>query len=257
MLSSGINRDFRASIHMLLALILMIGIYPPSAQYPPDPLKSHGTVLVDHQAELKAVDLPLIVSSQLDKEPNLLRYLTWLLGDDWLGADWMYIGVGEYRFPALNEKGQQLYVTNPLTGVKTAQWKYARFWTDPGPALLTTSDTLWVWGYNAGLHGIYADSLLIDPPSRIAPPDDVTAFGRVITVSGQNITIQDPAGIRSIITVDPDTAYNFPKGVDLPRPKTGLWLHISWLTGTIGLLGRYNGFHGSFRGILRLDFSKP
>jgi peptide/nickel transport system permease protein len=34
----------------------------------------------------------------IDK-PILLRYLTWLIGDDWLGSDWMYIGLGKYQYP--------------------------------------------------------------------------------------------------------------------------------------------------------------
>jgi len=78
-----------------------------------------------------------------------------------------------------------------------------------------------------------------------------------IAVSGQTITIQDLEGIRSIVSVDPYTTYSFPKGAGLPHPKDGLWLNISWLTGPCGLLGRYDGFHGTYRGILRLDFNQP
>ena len=242
---------------MLITLVLLIGIFPSSAQNPPDPMTWPGLVLHDNHIDLKPVDFSLVVSSQPDKEPLLLRYITRLFGDDWLGADWMYIGLGAYRYPALDKNGQQLNVTNPLTGMKTTLWKYARFWTDPGPALLAASDTLWVWGYDAGSHMVYADNLLVNPPARMAPPDDVSVFGRVIAVSGQTITIQDLEGIRSIVSVDPYTTYSFPKGEGLPHPKDGLWLNISWLTGPGGLLGRYDGFHGSYRGILRLDFNQP
>jgi hypothetical protein len=257
MLKPKIIRDFRASIQMLLTLVLMIGISSSSAKNSPDPIKSTGLLPYDDQADLKPVDFHLVVSSKSPIEPIVLRYLTRLLGDDWLGADWMYIGLGEYRYPALDENGRQLYVINPLTGVKTPQWKYARFWTDPGPASLTVSDTLWVWGYDAGSHRVYADSLLVNPPASLAPPDNVSASGKVLAVSGQTITIQDSAGIRSIVTVDAYTTYSFRHGEGLPRPKDGLWLNISWLTGPAGLLGRYDGFHGTYRGILRLDFSPP
>ena len=257
MLKSMILRGFRASTPMLVTLVLMIGIFPSSAQNPPDPMTWPGLVLHDSHFDLKPVDFSLVVNSKPDKEPILLRYLTRLLGNDWLGADWVYIGLEDYRYPALNENGQQLYVTNPLTNVKTPQWKYARFWTDPGPALLTASDTLWVWGYDAGSHVIYADSLLINPPPRMAPPVDVSAFGKLLAISGQTINIQDPGGIRSTVIVDSYTTYSFPDGEGIPCPKDGLWLNISWLTGPAGLLGRYDGFHGTFRGILRLDFSQP
>ncbi|OGN89341.1 MAG: hypothetical protein A2Y88_09570 [Chloroflexi bacterium RBG_13_48_10] len=169
----------------------------------------------------------------------------------------MYIGLGEYRYPALDKNGQQVSLTDPVTGTKTLQWNYSRFWTDPGPALLKIGDTLWVWGFDSGSHVFFADNIQVNPPARVAPPDDVSAFGNVIDITGQDITLQEPMGIRTRVIVDPYTTYSFPAGDGLPRPEDGCWLHISWLTGSTGLLGRYNGFHGIHRGILRLDFSQP
>ena len=247
----------QASIHMLLTMVLLIGIVPSSAIKPNDPMTWNGQMPHSNQADLNDVKITHKDSTPPPKEPILLRYLTQLIGNDWLGADWVYVGLGEYRYPALDDIGQRLYVTNPLTGVKTPQWNYTRFWIDPGPASLKESDTLWVWGYEASSHAIYADNVLVDPPTRIAPPEGVSAFGRVLTILGQTITIQDPNGIKSTVTVDSNTTYSFLNGEGLPRPKDGLWLHISWLTGPAGLLGRYDGFHGSYRGILRLDFNQP
>ncbi len=40
----------------------------------------------------------------LDK-PIFLRYLTWLIGDDWLGADWLYVGLGNYKLPVARRHG--------------------------------------------------------------------------------------------------------------------------------------------------------
>jgi len=257
MIYSMIRRGIRASIQMLLPVVLIIGIFPASVDYPVYPIRWTGLVPSNHPTKPKSARSALIVSPNPDRGPIWLRYLTRLVGDDWLGADWMYIGLGEYRYPALDDNGQQLYVTNPHTGVKTPQWNYTRFWVDPGPALLSMSDTLWVWGFDAGSHTVYADNILVDPPTRMAPPDDVSAVGNVLAVSGQTITIQDPGGIRSSVTVDPYTTYSFPNGEGLPRPKDGIWLSVSWLSGPAGLLGRYDGFHGDYRGILRLDFSQP
>jgi hypothetical protein len=90
----------------------------------------------------------------------------------------------------------------------------------------------------------------------VGPPDDVSAFGSILTVTAQTITIQDANGIRSTAIVDQYTTYSFPMGEGLPRPQNGLWVHISWLTGSTGWLGCYDGFHGTYRGILRLDFSR-
>jgi hypothetical protein len=150
-----------------------------------------------------------------------------------------------------------LFITNPDTSEKTPVWNYARFWTDPGPALLKPGEIIWVWGYPAGGHLFYADNILVEPPARVAPPDEVNTSGRVLSVVAQTITIQDAAGIRSTVTVDQYTTYSFPAGEGMPRPKDGLWLNTSWLTGSTGLLGRYAGYHGSYHGILRLDFSEP
>ena len=119
-----------------------------------EPLVWTRLVPSDHGTGSSQVKDSYAASSQSKNEPFLLQIITRLFGDDWLGADWLYIGLGEYRYPALDKNGQQLIVTNPATGAKTLQWNYARFWTDPGPALLKTGDTLWVWGFEFRLASI-------------------------------------------------------------------------------------------------------
>lgn len=197
------------------------------------------------------------LTSASNSAPTLLQYLIRLIGNDWLGADWLYLGLSAYRYPVLDDTGQQVMVTDPETGQKIPKWDSARFWVDPGPALLKTRDVVWVWGYAADAHTIYADTILVNPPSRAAPPVDVIAFGDILAISSQTINVQDSQGIKYTITMDEYTTYNFPPGTGLTRPRQGLWLHIAWLTGANGLLGRYDGFHGNYRGILRLDFSRP
>jgi hypothetical protein len=188
--------------------------------------------------------------------PELLRYLTFLVGDDWLGADWVYLGLGNYRYPVFDENGQQLIETNWDTGEKTPQWNYARFWTDPGPVLINPGYIIWVWGEQTGLRQYHADSIHYNPPSRAAMPEGVITYGRVIKVVGSTITFMAIDHIRSTVSLDQNTTYTFPVGEGLPRPREGLWLNISWLTGTTGLLGQYSGFHGTYHGILRLDFGE-
>jgi peptide/nickel transport system permease protein len=189
----------------------------------------------------------------IDK-PILLRYLTWLTGDDWLGADWMYIGLGNYRYPKLGASGTQLVTSDPDTGEKTPQWNYARFWTDPGPALFNPGYTIWVWGEETGSHQFLADRIRVKPVTTEARPKDLITFGNIVKVVGQTLTIEDAGGVKSTVTVDQGTTYDFPVGEGLPRPEDGLWLKLTGLTGTTGLLQQYSGFHGTNRGMLRLDF---
>lgn len=189
----------------------------------------------------------------LDK-PLFLRYLTWLIGDDWLGADWVYVGLGNYKFPKLSASGQQLVISDPETGKQTPMWDYTRFWTDPGPALLKPATVLWVWGTKTGTRQFEASKIQVTPPLKATPPSDTITFGSVVRVVAETITIADAGGIKSTVTVTPSTTYQFPLTQGLPRPTSGLWLNISGLTGSTGLLKQYSGFHGGNRGILRLDF---
>jgi peptide/nickel transport system permease protein len=187
-------------------------------------------------------------------KPLLLRYITWLVGDDWLGADWMYVGLGNYRYPKLNTSGEQLALTNTSTGEKIPQWNSARFWVNPGPPLLKVGYPIWVWGEETGTRQYTADRIQVNPKVGTARPADLIAFGKVLKVVGETITIEDAGGIKSTVTVDENTTYEFPVGEGLPRPKDGLWLKLSGLTGATGLLKQYSGLHSDNRGILRMDF---
>jgi peptide/nickel transport system permease protein len=189
----------------------------------------------------------------IDK-PILLRYLTWLLGDDWLGSDWVYVGLGKYRYPLVGSTGEQLFETDKDTGEKTPRWNYARFWADPGPAQLNPGAMIWVWGEKNDTHQFTADRIQVNPAIGATRPEDLIVFGRVLKTVGETVTIEEAGGVQSTVAVDQDTTYEFPVGEGLPRPEEGLWLKTSALTGPTGLLKQYSGFHGSSRGILRLDF---
>ena len=56
------------------------------------------------------------------------------------------------------------------------------------------------------------------------------------------------------ILTDEDTEFQFPIEEVQPRPEDGSWLNISWLFGADGLLGKWAGFHGDDKGVLRLDW---
>jgi peptide/nickel transport system permease protein len=208
----------------------------------------------DRRARPSEADLARLRAYLGIDKPIFLRYLTWLGGDDWLGADWIYMAPGQYRYPKLGADGTQLVTRDSDTGEMTPQWNRTRFWVDPGPALLNPGIPIWVWGEKTGTGQFLADQIQVKPPLGATRPEDLIAFGQVLRVTGQTITTEDAGGILSEVMVDENTTYTFPKGEGLPRPGEGLWLKISALTGSAGLLKQYSGFHGDNNGMLRLDF---
>lgn len=245
-----IRRFFQMIIVVLLSTVAIYVLLNIAPGGPLSGLRNIG----DRRSRPSAADIARLESYLGLDKPILLRYLTWLIGDDWLGADWVYIGLGNYRYPKLSSTGQQLVVSDPETGVQTPMWDYARFWTDPGPALLKPSTVLWIWGTETGTRQFAATHIQVTPPLKATPPSDTITFGSVIRVVSQTITIADAGGIQSTVTVTTNTTYSFPPSQGQPRPQGGLWLNISGLTGSTGMLKQYSGFHGGSRGILRLDF---
>jgi peptide/nickel transport system permease protein len=244
-----IRRFFQMIIVVLLSTV---AIYVLLNIAPGGPLA--GIRLGDIRTRPSEADMARLKAYLGIDKPIFLRYLTWLIGDDWLGADWVYVGLGNYHYPKLGANGQQLIKTDPNTGEKLPQWNNARFWVDPGPALLPVGYTLWVWGEKTDTRQFTADHIQVKPPLGEARPKDLVAFGDVVSVVANTVTIEDAGGVKSTVTVSKDTTYTFSTGEGLPRPDEGLWLNISGLTGPYGLLKQYSGFHGTNRGILRLDF---
>jgi hypothetical protein len=114
MLNSRIRRGFRSSIPVLLTLGLTVGIFSPSTKILAGPSGWIGKLPGNNWTDLKLGEFAPAAGAQLPNEPIFLRYLTQLLGNDWLGADWLYIGLADYRYPAFDKNGQQLYVTVEL-----------------------------------------------------------------------------------------------------------------------------------------------
>jgi peptide/nickel transport system permease protein len=189
----------------------------------------------------------------LDK-PLFLRYLTWLIGDDWLGADWVYVGFSQYKRPLIGNNGQQMFTINNLTGEKTYLFTSTRFWVDPGPTLINPGYRLWVWGEQNEAGEIVATQIQVKPAATTRPPADVTIEGISTDVVGMNITLRDPNEKFHAIVTTRETTWIFPSNEGKPRPEDGTWLNISWLTAADGLLYKYSAFHGPNAGILRLDF---
>lgn len=188
----------------------------------------------------------------LDK-PMALRYLTWLLGDDWLGADWIYVSLPQYPQIKTGRDGNPLIKIDRTTGIKYYEFDKYRFWTDPGVALLNPGDPIWVWGEESSPDEYLAAQIEVSPRSAAKTPDGVAVWGLVESQDRYNVVIKDLNGKPYTIVTDGSTVWNFPPGEGFPRPEEGRWANVSWLFGPGGLLCSYAGFHGTTQGMMRMD----
>ena len=189
----------------------------------------------------------------LDK-PLFLRYLTWLIGDDWLGADWMYLGLGPYKRPVIGNNGEQMFRLDSETGEKIYAFDTARFWVDPSATLVNPGYRLWVWGEQVEPGVIAATQVQMKPAATARPPEGVLIDGTSTEVVGMNITLRDFNNQLHTVITTRETAWIFSSNEGLPRPEEGTWINIAWLTAADGLLSKYSAFHAENSGILRLDF---
>ena len=208
----------------------------------------------------------------LDK-PLFLRYLTWLIGDDWLGADWMYVGLTQYKQPRIGRNGEQMFNINRETGEQIPLYDQARFWVDPGPVLFNPKYLLWVWGprtadedvtiesldgtiFTYVVPAFQAEQIRVKPPTTEKAPADVAIAAEVLKVEGQRVILADKNDNKYVVNTTRETEYIFLAGEGKPRPENGTWLNISWLTGVDGILSKYAQFNGGGNGILRMDFGQ-
>jgi len=163
----------------------------------------------------------------LDK-PLVLRYLVWLLGDDWLGADYMYLGI------------------KPPEGM--------RFYAKPGIAYAIGGYDVWIEGAESGvgkddLREFTANKVLIRPVGKA--PEGVLK-GAILEVDKHVLKIDldnDPNNVW--VKTSSATQWESSRAPEWPK---GNWISVSWLFGPYGLLGRYAHFHGGGHGVLRMDF---
>jgi ABC-type microcin C transport system permease subunit YejB len=175
----------------------------------------------------------------LDK-PLALRYIVWLVGDDWLGADWVYVGLKPYTQQKISRDGTPMTMRDRDTGEDHPVFESFRFWADPGVAIIEPRFT--------------ASHIQVKPPATEKKPEDAVLAAIVERVISPELMVEDKNGKKSVVTTTEDTAFTFPEGEGRTRPGEGTWLNISWLTGPFGFLGDYAGFNGQTSGILRLDF---
>jgi peptide/nickel transport system permease protein len=207
----------------------------------------------------------------LDK-PLMLRYLAWVIGDDWMGANWVYLGLTQFKQPLIGRDGTPITRIDTETGEEEIVSEKFRYWADPGPALLNPGLTVWVAGTADGQRDVQignpdddgyvnqtlpfytANTVTAKPPRGVEPAEDVQIDGKILSQEGSLFTVEDLDGNRFAVQTSPETVFIFPEGEAKTRPEEGLWLNIGWLTGAYGLLDNISGFHGVGHGVLRWDF---
>jgi peptide/nickel transport system permease protein len=243
----------RAFQMMVVVLLSTLAIYVLLNVAPGGPL-SGLRLSADRRNRVSDADIARLESYLGLDKPLALRYVTWLIGDDWLGANWLYVGLGQYREVQLGRDGKPMIKIDRDTGEQYNVYSNYRFWADPGIALLNPGYKLWVWGEEVAPGEYAASRIQVKPPTTAKEPDDVILSGNMVSQAGWQVVIEDLNGRKSTVLADEATQFAFPEGEARPRPEQGNWLNISWLTGPGGLLGSYSGLHGTTAGMLRMDF---
>jgi len=215
---------------ILVVLLATMAIYVLLNVAPGGPLSGLRTASADRRQRVTEADIARLEAYLGIDKPLALRYISWMVGDDWLGADWMSLS---------------------LRGYPVDEETRVRFWVDPGPALLRPTYPLWVRGATNAEGVFQATSVQAKPTGT--PPDDVLV-ARVVRVRGADIEVErvGTAGTM-IIHTTADTEFVIPEAS--PHPEDGAWVNVGWLFNPYhGILGRYAGFHGSNRGMMRLDW---
>ncbi len=243
----------RAFQMVLVVLFSSLAIYILLNVAPGGPL-SGLRLSADRKSRVSDADIARLEAYLGLDKPLALRYIVWLVGDDWLGADWMYVGLGQYSREKMGRNGKPITTLDRETGKRIPVREYFRFWADPGVAQLNPGYQLWVWGEKEDATHFRADRIRVKPPVTADKPEDIVIAGAVFAVHGEVIEISDLNSIHYFVKTTENTAFEFPEGEGLPRPEDGRWVNVSWLFGARGILGKYAGFHGDSHGILRGDF---
>lgn len=220
----------------IVVLVATMAIYALLNLAPGGPLSGLNTT-ADRRARYSEADKARLEAYLGLDKPLVLRYLVWLLGDDWLGADYMYLGL---RPP-----------------------ENMRFYSKPGIAYSRAGYPIWVEGVQTGTatdmgeDGNPEEVYVIEASKIWIRPDGDPAEG---LWRAQIISSREGGVLKVDVTANPMDAVIYTTqetqwevAIASEHPE-GAWVNVSWLFGPYGLLGRYAHFHGVSHGVLRMDF---
>jgi peptide/nickel transport system permease protein len=220
----------RRFLQMILVVFLStMAIYALLNIAPGGPLSGLRVASAGRRQRVSEADIARLEAYLGIDKPLVLRYIVWLIGDDWLGADWMSLSLGGYEVSRKDVR---------------------RFWVEPGVPYLRPTYELWVRGEKEEDGVVLATHIEVSPKGE--RPDGVLEV-RVIEVQGPDIRTEKTGGEEVLVRTTADTEFVIPD-VE-PRPEDGVWLNVGWLFNPYrGLLGRWAGYHADRRGVLRLDW---
>jgi len=217
----------------LVVLLSTLAVYVLLNVAPGGPLSGLRTASADRRQRVSEADIARLEAYLGIDKPLILRYVAWMVGDDWLGSDWMSLSLGGYREPGADEEEQG-----------------TRFWVEPGVPRLRPTYTLWVQGEEVEEGVVEATYVEARPTGD--RPDDVIQV-QVIEVQGPDMRTERIGGDEVLVRTTPETEFVIPDVES--RPEEGTWLNVGWLFNPYrGILGRYAGYHGDRRGVARLDW---
>ena len=115
-------------------------------------------------------------------KPWLLRGITRFLGDDWLGADWLYLGIKPPNDVVANNTGELLYCEEYFSRGKYPMVRKSRFWVDPQLFMLNKYEYVWVWGEEITPNRLLANRVEIVVSDHLQLDPEAVVEGRVAAV---------------------------------------------------------------------------
>ena len=212
-----IRRAFQMSLVVMLATF---AIYVLLNVAPGGPL-SGLQLSADRRTRVSEADIARLEAYLGLDKPMILRYLTWLVGDDWLGADWVYVSLSQYSELDTGKDGTPLVKTDRKTGEQYYTFTNHRFWANPGVAHLNPGYLLWIWGEEIAPREFQATEIQVKPPANAQTPQDVVAAGFVDSQNRFTVIVKDFNDTAYTIQTNDSTVWNFPPGEAEPRPEEG------------------------------------
>lgn len=216
---------------VLVVVVATMAIYAILNLAPGGPLSGLNQT-ADRKQRFSEADIERLKAYLGLDKPLALRYMVWLLGDDWLGATHMSLAL------------------KPKDGM--------RFYAEPSLAYARGGQPLWIAGEPTDRigpqgHRIWRVSKVYVSGKGKMPADYVLS-GAVLKVQNRVILMDvDRQDAHIWLETTPETVWEV-RGVS-ERPE-GAWIPVGWLFGPDGLLGDYAHFHGTSHGVARMDWGK-
>ncbi len=217
---------------VLVVLVATMAIYAILNLAPGGPLSGLNQT-ADRKQRFSQADIERLKAYLGLDKPLVLRYVVWLLGDDWLGATHMSLAL------------------RPQNGM--------RFYAEPSAAYARGGQPLWISGEPTGETN--KDGLAIWRVTKVRigergkmPEGEYTLSGAVLKVADRMIQMDvDRQDANIWLQWTSETVWEV-AGLQ-PRPD-GAWVPVKWLFGPDGLLGAFAHFHGTSHGVARMDWGK-